>query len=126
MRNGVGLNMEFEGRNSTESSLLHYKYGLGLFTEKMPKLAEQFNSFTEECFKEGTLSKKQKQLIALGISLYSQDEYCIIYHIKGCLDQGASEQEIFEAVGVTAAFGGGGTMSQAVTLVQECMQELLQ
>ncbi|MFK4426278.1 AhpD family alkylhydroperoxidase [Bacillus sp. RC51] len=98
---------------------------MGLFTEKMPKLAEQFNSFTEECFKEGTLSKKQKQLIALGISLYSQDEYCIIYHIKGCLDQGASEQEIFEAVGVTAAFGGGGTMSQAVTLVQECMQELL-
>lgn len=124
MRNGVGLNMEFEGKNSTESALLHYKYGLGLFTEKMPKLAEQFNSFTEECFKEGTLSKKQKQLIALGISLYSQDEYCIIYHIKGCLDQGASEQEIFEAVGVTAAFGGGATISQAVTLVQECMQEL--
>lgn len=126
MRNGVGLNMEFEGRNSTESALHHYKYGVGLFTEKMPKLAEQFNSFTEECFKEGTLSKKQKQLIALGISLYSQDEYCIIYHIKGCLDQGASEQEIFEAVGVTAAFGGGTTMSQAVTLVQECMQELKQ
>ncbi|MEW9139401.1 carboxymuconolactone decarboxylase family protein [Bacillus wiedmannii] len=118
--------MEFEVRNSTESALLHYKYGLGLFTEKMPKLAEQFNSFTEECFKEGTLSKKQKQLIALGISLYSQDEYCIIYpENKGCLDQGASEQEIFEAVGVTAAFRGG-TMSQAVTLVQECMQELLQ
>ncbi|MFJ8219698.1 carboxymuconolactone decarboxylase family protein [Bacillus cereus] len=118
--------MEFEGRNSTESALLQYKYGLGLFTEKMPKLAEEFNSFTEECFKEGTLSKKQKQLIALGISLYSQDEYCIIYHIKGCLDQGASEQEIFEAVGVTAAFGGGATMSQAVTLVQECIQELKQ
>ncbi|PFX91560.1 alkylhydroperoxidase [Bacillus mycoides] len=118
--------MEFEGRNSTKSALLYYKYGLGLFTEKMPKLAEQFNSFAEECFKEGSLSKKQKQLIALGISLYSQDEYCIIYHIKGCLDQGASEQEIFEAVGVTAAFGGGGTISQAVTLVQECIQELKQ
>lgn len=126
MRNGAGLNMEFESRNSTKSALHHYKYGLGLFTEKMPKLAEQFNSFTEECFKEGTLSQKQKQLIAFGISLYSQDEYCIIYHIKGCLDQGASEQEIFEAVGVTAAFGGGATMSQAVTLVQKCMQELKQ
>ena len=126
MRNGAGLNMEFESRNSTKSALHHYKYGLGLFTEKMPNLAEQFNSFTEECFKEGTLSQKQKQLIAFGISLYSQDEYCIIYHIKGCLDQRASEQEIFEAVGVTAAFGGGATMSQAVTLVQKCMQELKQ
>ncbi|KMY51478.1 carboxymuconolactone decarboxylase family protein [Peribacillus loiseleuriae] len=118
--------MEFEARTSTEAALREYKAGLGLFTEKMPKLAEQFNAFTKECFKEGVLSKKEKQLIALGISLYSQDEYCIIYHTKGCLDQGCSEQEILEAVGVTVAFGGGMSMSQAVTLVQKCVQELNQ
>lgn len=118
--------MEFEVRNTTEEALHHYKVGLGLFTEKMPELAGHFNAFTEECFKEGVLSQKDKQLIALGISLYSQDEYCIIYHTKGCLDQGCSEQEIFEAIGVTAAFGGGAAMSQAVTLVQDCLQELNQ
>ena len=120
------MEMEFEARNSTEAALHHYKAGLGVFTQKMPSLAEKFNAFTEECFKEGVLSQKEKQLIALGISLYSQDEYCIIYHTKGCLDQGCSEQEIFEAIGVTAAFGGGATMSQAVTLVQESLQELNQ
>ncbi|MEH7385125.1 carboxymuconolactone decarboxylase family protein [Bacillus sp. JJ1521] len=118
--------MEFEARNSTEAALLHYKTGIGTFTKKMPKLAEQYNAFTEECFKEGTLTKREKQLIALGISLYSQDEYCIIYHTKGCLDQGCSEEEILETVGVTAAFGGGAAMSQAVTLVQECIDELNQ
>ncbi|KQU17872.1 alkylhydroperoxidase [Bacillus sp. Leaf13] len=99
---------------------------MGVFTDKMPELAEKFNSFTEECFKEGLLSKKEKQLIALGISLYSQDEYCIIYHTKGCLDQGCSEQEILEEIGVTAAFGGGATINQAVTLVQNCVQEINQ
>lgn len=116
----------FEPRNSTEAALYSYKSGLGAFTQKMPSLAQYYNAFTEECFKEGALSQKEKQLIALGISLYSQDEYCIIYHVKGCLDQGASEQEILEAVGVTAAFGGGAAMSQAVTLVQECIIELNQ
>ncbi|HDR7472003.1 carboxymuconolactone decarboxylase family protein [Bacillus cereus] len=116
--------MEYKDKTSTEAALLQYKYGLGVFAEKMPKLTDKFHSFTEECFKDGTLSKKEKQLIALGISLYSQDEYCIIYHTKGCIDQGASEQEILETVGVTAAFGGGPTMSQAVTLVQECIKEL--
>ena len=123
----MGLNgMEFEPRNSTEAALYDYKFGMGIFSEKMPKLAAHFHSFTEECFKEGALSQREKQLIALGISLFSQDEYCIIYHVKGCLDQGCSEQEILEAVGVTAAFGGGAAMSQAVTLVQECVQELNQ
>jgi len=118
--------MEYQARNSTEAALYHYKTGLGSFTEKMPSLAEKYNAFTEECFKEGVLSQKEKQLIALGISLFSQDEYCMIYHTKGCLDQGCSEQEILEAVGVTAAFGGGAAMSQAVTLIQECMEEINQ
>ncbi|KMY55208.1 MULTISPECIES: carboxymuconolactone decarboxylase family protein [Bacillaceae] len=116
--------MEKEVMTSTEAALLEYKEGLGVFTKKMPGLAGHFNAFTAECFKEGAIAQKEKQLIALGISVYSQDEYCIIYHVKGCLDQGCSEQEIFEALGVAAAFGGGAAMSQAVTLVQEAMDEL--
>jgi AhpD family alkylhydroperoxidase len=115
-----------EFRNSTELALHEYKEGLGLFTQKMPEIASKYNAFTEECFKEGNLSKKEKHLIALGIAIYSQDEYCIIYHTKGCLDNGTSEKEILEAVGVTAAFGGGAAMSQAVTLVQESISELKQ
>lgn len=34
--------MEHKGRNSTEDALLQYKYGLGVFTEKMPKLTEVY------------------------------------------------------------------------------------
>ena len=117
--------MEYvEPRNSTEKALHHYKEGLGVFTKKMPDLAEHYHAFTQSCFQAGEVSEKEKQLIALGISVYSQDEYCIIYHTKGALDQGASEQEILETVGVAAAFGGGAAMSQAVTLVQESIEEL--
>ncbi|WP_110113787.1 carboxymuconolactone decarboxylase family protein [Bacillus sp. CGMCC 1.16541] len=116
--------MQEQPRNSTDRALHDYKVGIGTFTEKLPEVAKTFNAFTEACFEEGQLSKREKQLIALGISLVAQDEYCMIYHTKGCLDQGASEQEILEACGVAAAFGGGAAMSQAVTLVQECIQEL--
>lgn len=115
---------DFIPQNETEAALHEYKHGLGVFTQKMPQLAESYNAFTEACFKEGRLTQKEKQLIALGISIFSQDEYCIIYHTKGCLDQGASEEEILEVVGVSAAFGGGASMSQAVTLVQDCITDL--
>lgn len=113
-----------QAMNVSEQVLMDYKEGLGHFTQKMPAIAAAFNGFTEACFKEGVLSQKQKQLIALGISLFSQDEYCIVYHTKGCLDQGCSEEEIFETVGVTAAFGGGSAISQAVTLIQDTVDEL--
>ena len=58
-------------------------------------------------FSRGCFNKREKQLIALGISLATQDEYCTIYHTKGCLDQGCSDKEILEACGVSAAFAGG-------------------
>lgn len=116
----------FETMTETEAILYHYKKGLGTFTQQSPEIAEHFNSFSEACFKEGTISKKQKQMIALGISLYAQDESCIVYHTKGCLDQGASEEEILETIGVAAAFGGGAAISRAVTLVEQAMVELKQ
>ena len=117
---------QFEPQNDTEAALHEYKMGIGTFTQKMPEIAHHYNAFTEACFKEGKVSQKDKQLIALGISVFAQDEYCIIYHTKGCIDQGATEEEILEAVGVTAAFGGGAAMSQAVTLVQEAITDLNQ
>ncbi|WP_071460652.1 carboxymuconolactone decarboxylase family protein [Bacillus massilinigeriensis] len=118
------MGQEFDYDNGTEGALHDYKQGLGLFTAKMPEIARHYNAFTEACFKEGSVSIRDKHLIALGISLHAQDEYCIIYHVKGCLDNGASEEQILETVGVAAALGGGAAMSQAVTLIQEAVSDL--
>ena len=112
-----------EPRTESEAALLDFKRGVGEFTARMPGVAGKYNAFAEECFKEGSLGQKEKQLLALGISVCLQDEYCIIYHTKGCVDQGASEEEILDALGVAAAFGGGAAISQAVTLVFRCMSD---
>ncbi|MEM5642858.1 carboxymuconolactone decarboxylase family protein [Bacillus toyonensis] len=116
--------MENQQFGSINDVLLHYKEGIGNFTQQIPEIAETYNAFTQACFQESALTKREKQLIALGISLATQDEYCTIYHTKGCIDQGCSDKEILEACGVSTAFAGGAAMSQAVTLVQECMVEL--
>ncbi len=115
--------MEQRNASTTEKDLLRYKEGLGKFEQSMPKIVDTYNKFTESCFSEGQLSQKQKQLIALGISTYAKDEYCMIYHTKGCLEQGCTQEEIYEALGVSAAIGGGAAMSQGVTLVQACIDE---
>ncbi|TMW72461.1 carboxymuconolactone decarboxylase family protein [Alteribacter natronophilus] len=107
-----------------QEALHDYKAGFGQFSRQMPEIAHKYAEFTEACFEEGKLTQKEKQLIALGIGIYSQDEYCIIYHTKGCLDQGCTQEEILEAVAVTGAFGGGAAMSQAFTLVEQCLTEL--
>jgi len=117
------MDQQHQPTNKTEQALSDYKHGMGAFSEHMPELAHHFNQFAEKCFDEGTLTQKEKQLIALGISIVAQDEYCIIYHSKGCLDHGASQDEMMEACGVAAAFGGGAALSQAVTLVQDSISD---
>ncbi|MBM7571225.1 AhpD family alkylhydroperoxidase [Aquibacillus albus] len=105
--------------NYFDASILDYKEGSSRFREKLPELTQGYFDFTEACFQEGAMNQKQKQLTALGISIYAQDEYCIMYHTKGAAEHGATEEEIMETVAISAALGGGAAFSQGVTLVMD-------
>ncbi|MCG3419212.1 carboxymuconolactone decarboxylase family protein [Oceanobacillus jordanicus] len=105
--------------NYFDQSILEFKEGTSRFEAKLPKMTKGYFEFTEACFDKGAIAKKEKQLIALGISIYAQDEYCIMYHTKGCVENGASEEEFMEAIAVSAAVGGGAAFSQGVTLAMD-------
>jgi AhpD family alkylhydroperoxidase len=92
--------------------------------ELLPDTVEAYHRFTGECFKPGALDGKQKQLIALGISLFANNEVCTLYHVQEAVSAGATNQEVLEAVSVAAAIGGGHVMSQGVTRVQKALVEL--
>ncbi|WP_139489516.1 carboxymuconolactone decarboxylase family protein [Brevibacillus dissolubilis] len=100
-----------------------YREGLQTFGRMMPNVLQAYNDFTNACFADGAIDRKNKHLTALGISLFSGNEHCIVYHMEGALGEGATEQEIAEIVGVAGAFGGGTTFSHGVMLVNEVMQE---
>ncbi|CEH31319.1 hypothetical protein AM501_10575 [Aneurinibacillus migulanus] len=99
-----------------------YKEGVGAFQQMSPDFTRAYNEFTGVSFAEGMISQKDKQLIALGVSLASQDEYCILYHTMEALHKGASEQEIYETLQVAAALRGGSAFSQ-LPLVQGALKE---
>ncbi|MDG5471745.1 carboxymuconolactone decarboxylase family protein [Jeotgalibacillus sp. ET6] len=94
------------------------KEAIGELSSKMPAIMKTYHSFTEECFKEGELTQKEKQLIALGVSLATQDEYCVHYHVTGCIDHGISPSQIREVSAVSAAVQAGAVMAQGATEVE--------
>ena len=77
--------------------------------------SDVYRSFVEmeqNTYKNGELSKKQKELIAIGISVVINCESCMEWHIKQALDDGCSEKEIIEAIEVGIEMSGGpGTAS---------------
>ena len=67
-------------------------------------------------FQSCILNQKDKQLTAHAVSLYAHNKYCIVYHTKGCLDAGSTEEEMMEAIEVAAALGDGSAMSRSETI----------
>ncbi len=71
------------------------------------KVYKAFVALEQATFCDGALSKKQKELIAIGISVVKDCESCMQWHIEQAAKAGASFQEVLEAVEVGIEMGGG-------------------
>ncbi len=66
-----------------------------------------FLGLEEKAFAEGALTKRDKELIAVGISVVTNCESCMEWHIHQALQRGATEQQVIEAIEVGIEMGGG-------------------
>ncbi|MCA8957463.1 MAG: arsenosugar biosynthesis-associated peroxidase-like protein, partial [Planctomycetes bacterium] len=66
--------------------------------ESRPDLAEKFFAYYGAVMGEGTLSAREKSLIALAVAHAIQCPYCIDAYTKGSLESGADLEQMTEAV----------------------------
>ena len=71
------------------------------------KVYKAFLGLEKAAYSDGALPKKQKELIALGISVVTNCESCMQWHIEEAAKSGASQQEVLEAIEVGIEMGGG-------------------
>lgn len=73
----------------------------------IPDVMAGYATLRSAAFREGTLSAKTKELIALAISITRECDGCIAAHARGCARRGATSEEVAEMIGVTVAMNGG-------------------
>ncbi len=66
-----------------------------------------FLGLEQATFANGALSRKVKELIAVGISVQINCESCMQWHIEQAAEAGATFRELLEAVEVGIEMGGG-------------------
>ena len=71
------------------------------------KVYQAFLQMEEAAFSDGALPKKNKELIAIGISVVIDCESCMQWHIEQAAKAGASMHEVLEGVEVGIQMGGG-------------------
>jgi AhpD family alkylhydroperoxidase len=77
------------------------------FYLKRSKVYRSFIDMEKNTYTDGALSKKQKELIAIGISIVMNCESCMEWHISQALSDGATDDEILEAIEVGIEMSGG-------------------
>jgi AhpD family alkylhydroperoxidase len=71
------------------------------------KVYRAFLELEQAAYSDGAITKKNKELIAVGISVVIDCESCMQWHIEQAAGSGASDREVLEAIEVGIEMGGG-------------------
>jgi len=80
-------------------------------------MGKKFFDYYNSVFKEGALTGREKALIALAVAHTIQCPYCIDAYSSTCLEKGADEEQMMEAVHVSAAIRSGASLVNSVQMM---------
>jgi AhpD family alkylhydroperoxidase len=83
---------------------------LALIAKKDPPIINALYKYKHQVFKDGALSIKEKELIAVSISCILKCEKCLEVHSQLAKDHGATKDELREAMEVAMYLAGPHTV----------------
>ena len=91
---------------------------LGNLRKYAPDGFKGYSNFSAAAVKEGALSAKFKEIIAVAVAHATQCPYCIDVHTKNAAKAGATNEELSEAVLVASALLAGGAYAHMANMIQ--------
>lgn len=87
-----------------------------------PEVMKAFSVMAQAALQTKALDTKTKELIALAIGVATRCDDCIAFHAKAAVERGASQDEIFETLGMAIYMGAGPSVMYAAHAVDACNQ----
>ena len=75
--------------------------------KNLPEVVRNFNQLHDAVMRDGAVSEKTKELIAVGISVAVRCSPCIQRHVPLAVERGNTVAEVSEAVAVGLMMAGG-------------------
>ena len=97
----------------------------GKISEWNEELGTKFFEYYNKVFEEGSLSAREKSLIALAVAHTIQCPYCIDAYTVDTMEKGCDEEQMMEAVHVAAAIRGGASLVHGVQMMNQVEDKLM-
>jgi len=86
---------------------------LSKMRKEMPEVMNGFNALAQAATKDGALTKKTKELIALALGVASHCDGCIGFHTQSLIKLGVTREEFMETLSMAIYMGGGPSLMYA-------------
>ncbi len=90
----------------------------GKYQSVAPDVFAGFGLMGKAAKKNGALSEKSKELIALGIAISTRCEICIAYHVNSLVRLETTRDEFCEALEMISYMGGGPSISYSAKALE--------
>lgn len=103
--------------------LNNFQNGVGALMTENPETTKALMGFVGASLTKGVLTVREKELVAIGISVHTGCEDCIAVHTFKALEAGCTRQEILESSGVAIMLGGGPVLGASASLLVSALNE---
>jgi len=78
-----------------------------MLARTIPDTMKGFGALSKSVKEGGTLSVKEKEFVALGISVAVRCEPCVAFHVEALMKAGATREELGDVLAMCIQMGGG-------------------
>ncbi|MCC7282806.1 MAG: carboxymuconolactone decarboxylase family protein [Acetobacteraceae bacterium] len=83
-----------------------------------PEVMKAFGALARAALEPKALDTKTKELVALAIAVAIRCDSCVAFHAEAAVKQGASRDEVMEAMGMAIYMGAGPAVMYAAQAVE--------
>ncbi len=105
-------------QESFESLTASVNASLAPFRARQPEVMRGFGALAGSAMRDGVVSRKQKELIALALGVAGHCDACIGFHIQALAKLRASREEVDETLAVAIYMGGGPSLMYAASALR--------
>jgi len=122
----IALQVHSVGNDSSKIGLLVKWKNIKIITKDVEKYATPYEPVIPQIsFLDNLLTEREKALIALAVAHTVQCPYCIDAYTSTCLAKGADEEQMMEAVHVSAAIRAGASLVNSVMMMNQVKQVVM-
>lgn len=101
-----------------DANIASIKNGMAALNEAIPDTLKAFGEIGKSVYRDGALSAKTKEMLAVASAIAARCEGCIVWHVRGAMRQGMTKPELEELITVAVHMGGGPSLTYGIKALE--------